>query len=38
MNFGLNPLNIGEITYAAIPLLIRYYQEKDKYETDVRSL
>ena len=38
MNFGLNPLNIGEITYASVPVLIRYYQEKDKYETDVRSL
>ena len=38
MNFGLNPLNIGEITYASVPVLIRYYQEKDKYDTDVRSL
>lgn len=38
MNFGLNPLNIGELSYAAIPILVRYYQEKDKYELDVDSL
>lgn len=38
MGFGLNPLNIGEISYASIPVLIRFYQEKDKYETDVKSL
>ena len=38
MGLGLNPLNIGEISYASIPALIRYYQEKDKYKTDVQSL
>lgn len=38
MNFGLNPLNIGEISYAALPWLMRYYQEKEKYETDIKSL
>lgn len=38
MGLGLNPLNIGEISYASIPALVRYYQEKDKYETDVKSL
>lgn len=38
MGFGLNPLNIGEISYASVPVLIRFYQEKDKYETDVKSL
>lgn len=38
MDFGLNPLNIGEISYASIGTLIRYYQEKDKYHTDVSSL
>lgn len=38
MGYGLNPLNIGEISYASIPALIRYYQEKDKYETDIKSL
>ena len=38
MGFGLNPLNIGELSYAAIPLLISTYQEKEKYELDVDSL
>lgn len=38
MNFGLNPLNIGELSYAAVPVLIATYQEKEKYELDVDSL
>ena len=38
MNFGLNPLNIGELSYAAVPLLIGHYQEKEKYELDIDSL
>lgn len=38
MNMGLNPLNIGELSYAAIPVLISTYQEKEKYELDVDSL
>lgn len=38
MGLGINPLNIGEISYAAIPALMRYYQEKEKYETDIKSL
>lgn len=38
MNLGLNPLNIGELSQAAIAVLIRYYQEKDKYETDIKAL
>lgn len=38
MGYGLNPLNIGEISYASISVLIRFYQEKDKYETDIDSL
>lgn len=38
MNFGLNPLNIGELSYAAIQPLIRYYQEKEKYQLDIDSL
>ena len=38
MNFGLNPLNIGELTQGAISVLIRYYQEKNKYELDIQSL
>lgn len=38
MNMGLNPLNIGELSYAAIPLLISTYQEKEKYSLDIDSL
>lgn len=38
MNLGLNPLNIGELSYAAIHPLIRYYQEKEKYQIDIDSL
>lgn len=38
MGLGLNPLNIGELSYAAIPALIATYQEKEKYELDVDSL
>lgn len=38
MGMGLTPLNIGEMSYAAMGTLMRYYQEKDKYETDIKSL
>ena len=38
MGFNLNPLNIGELSYIAVSVLIRYYQEKTKYEIDIQSL
>ena len=38
MNIGINLLNIGELSYAALPILISTYQEKEKYELDIRSL
>ena len=38
MNMGINPLNIGELSYGVIQPLIRQYQEKEKYENDIRSL
>lgn len=38
MGMGLNPLNIGELSYASIPTLIGIYQQKEKYEIDVDSL
>lgn len=38
MGFNLNPLNIGELSYVAVSVLIRYYQEKNKYEIDIQSL
>ena len=31
MGYNLNPLNIGELSYAAIPILVQVYQEKEKY-------
>ena len=38
MDLNLNPLNIGELRQAAVSVLIRYYQEKQKYDIDIRSL
>ena len=38
MDFGLNPLNIGELSQCAISVLVRYYQEKAKYKIDIDSL
>lgn len=35
---GLNPLNIGEMSYAAIHPLMNVYQDKEKYELDIDSL
>ena len=38
MGIGITPLNIGELSYASIFTLMQTYQEKEKYEIDVRSL
>lgn len=38
MNMGLNPLNIGELSYAAVPILMNMYQEKEKYNLDIDSI
>ena len=38
MGIGLTPLNIGEISYASIDVLISLYQQKEKYQTDIDSL
>ena len=38
MGFNLNPLNIGELSQTAVSVLIRYYQEKTRYEVDIKSL
>ena len=38
MDLNLNPLNIGELSQTAVSVLIRYYQEKSKYEIDIKSL
>lgn len=38
MGIGITPLNVGELSYAAISLLMDTYQEKEKYDLDIRSL
>ena len=38
MNLGLTPLNIGEISYAAVSALISMYQQKEKYQIDMDSI
>lgn len=38
MGIGLTPLNIGEISYAALGKIIDRYQRKEAYETDIKSI
>lgn len=38
MGLGLNPLNIGDISYASANILINQYQNKEKYQLDIDSL
>ena len=38
MGIGLTPLNIGEMSVAAISDIINTYQKKEKYDLDIRSL
>ena len=38
MGIGLTPLNIGEMSYAAIGPIMNMMQEKEKYDVDIRSL
>ena len=38
MNMGLNPLNIGELGYASVKPLVEMYQQKERYEIEVRSI
>lgn len=38
MGIGITPLNIGELSYGALTTLTRTYQEKEKYDLDIRSL
>ena len=38
MGIGLTPLNIGEMSYAAIGPIMQMAQEKEKYDIDIRSL
>ena len=38
MEMGLNPLNIGDISYASANVLVGHYQLKEKYQLDIDSL
>ena len=38
MGLGITPLNIGEMSYAAMESIVRKYQEKEKYDLDIKSL
>lgn len=38
MGIGLNPLNIGEMSYVAMEAILSQYQNKEKYQIDVDSL
>jgi hypothetical protein len=38
MGIGITPLNIGEMSYAAIGPIMTMMQNKEKYDVDVRSL
>lgn len=38
MGIGLSPLNIGEMSYASVGVLMSMMQDKEKYETDIKSL
>ena len=38
MGIGLTPLNIGELSVAAIMEIMNIYQKKEKYDIDIRSL
>ena len=38
MGIGITPLNIGEMSYAAIGPIMKMMQDKEKYDVDIRSL
>ena len=38
MGIGITPLNIGELSYAIIPVLMDIYQSKEKYQLDTDCL
>ena len=38
MGIGITPLNIGEMSYAALGVIMSTYQNKEKYEIDIASL
>ena len=38
MGIGITPLNIGEMSYAAVGPIMKMMQDKEKYDIDIRSL
>ena len=38
MGIGITPLNIGEMSYASINMIMTAYQNKEKYDLDIRAL
>ena len=38
MGIGITPLNIGEMSYASVGIIMKMMQEKEKYDIDIRSL
>lgn len=38
MGIGLNPLNIGEMSYACVQWLIAMYQQNESYEVDIQAI
>ena len=38
MGIGLNPLNIGEMSYACVQWLIGMHQQKEEYDIDIKAL
>lgn len=38
MGLGISPLNIGEMSYVAMKSVMQKYQEKEKYDLDIKSL
>lgn len=38
MGLGINPLNVGEMSYVAFRAIMEMYQDKEKYDLDVRTL
>lgn len=38
MGIGLNPLNIGEMSYACVQWLVAMYQQNESYDIDIKAL
>ena len=38
MGIGINPLNIREMSYASMNKLMSKFQQKERYDIDIRSL